>query len=244
MPFNTDMPIESGRHLLGADTWWANDSRGTCVFRVRSTEKEIRGKTMAQLIDITKHWRMDKPIPSTKPLQLVQITNREVAVVPFTSSTTLAKLHYCEDPEIRGYIKCNGEDCVLCRIGSHVEERALLPVYLPAQKGIGVLAISPTSYPGSLRPQLMPYLESGKSVVLFIRKMDRMYYSVGGREEDPAKIGGVQLIKDFEKRLESSEIDLTTVYQSSSNQALARVDSIATMMQLKGITIGDADTGP
>jgi len=193
---------------------------------------------MAEILNLLDVWKIDEVYQGNKPPELVRINNHEVAVFPFTSKITLVKLHYCDEAEIRSYLRCRGDDCLLCRIGRSVEERALLPVYLPYERKIGVLAISPSSRPGALRPQLMPFLRSDKKVVLLIRKEDQTTYTVGSREINIAMFGCERLLADFENQLEAGEIDLAAVYRSLSNEDLAKVPGIATRMQVKGVTLG------
>jgi len=173
-----------------------------------------------------------------KSFDLVRLGGQEVAVIPFTSSSAVVKLHYNDEPEARGYVRCNGEDCVLCRLGRTAEERALLPVFLPSQETFGVIAISPSSRPGALRPQLMPLLRSEKPLVLFIKKPDQMTFAVGSKEVDLKRFGRERRIADFQRKLEAGEVDLTSVYPCQSNEALARVPGINRMLQLKGVPVG------
>jgi len=195
---------------------------------------------MASTFNILDRWTIEDPLQTERSLELVRPNGHEVPVIPFTSTTSLVKLHYCDEPEIRGYVRCNG-NCVLCSIGRPVEERALLPVYLPAQHTIGVLPISPSSRPGALRPQLMPFLRSGKSVVLFIRKVDRMTFKVGSCEASRDVYNCEKLVADFQRRLEAGDIDLAAVYRTLDNRVLAKVDGIATMMKFKEITLSGDD---
>src|SRR5262245_23177877 len=109
-------------------------------------------------------------------LGLVRIDENEQAVVLFTDSYRKIKLHYCDDPEIRGFVVCNtlvGDRCLLCDIGRKTDERALLPVYHPASRAVAVLPISPSARPGALRPQVLTALNAGKPTVLLVCKSDR-----------------------------------------------------------------------
>jgi hypothetical protein len=193
---------------------------------------------MANCIDLLDVWGTEQAPQGDKPFELVRFNGCDVPVIPFTSNSALAKLHYLDEAERRGYVHCNGADCVLCRLGRPAEERALLPVYLPAQRAIGVISISPSSRPGALRPQLLPLLRSGKSLVLFIRKIDQMNFAVGSSEVDPGDFRCDGLIQDFQRKLEAGELDLTSVYPRLSNEALARVPGINAMLRLKGVPVG------
>ena len=198
---------------------------------------------MANCVNLFDVWGTEQTPQGDKPFELVRFNGREVAVMPFTSTSVLAKLHYIDEAEARGYVHCNGADCVLCRLGRPAEERALLPVYLPAQQAIGVISISPSSRPGALRPQLLPLLRSGKSLVVFIKKADPMNFAVGSSEVGPAAFRCDRLIEDFQRKLEAGELDLTSVYPRLSNEALARVPGINAMLRLKGVPVGAGNQG-
>lgn len=230
-PAPDEVSAVGGRTSTGAQVCSAFDPPG----QTTNKEKDI---PMVKTINLLDHWKVDQTLQTDTPLELIRPNGREVPVIPFTSSTLLVSNHYCDEPEIRGYIRCNGNGCVLCRIGRPVEERALLPVYLPAQAKIGILPISPSSRPGALRPQLMPFLRSDKKVVLFIRKVDQLSFHVGSKEVPPGMYHCEKLVADFQQRLEAGEIDLAAVYRSLDNASLAKVDGIATLMQLKGVRLG------
>ena len=102
-------------------------------------------------VDMLEAWA-DEPDSVDAPIALVRINNDETAMIPFTSQGIIVKIHYCDDPEIQGYVRCNGDNCLLCRIGRNQDERLLLPIYVPASRSICVLAISPSSRPGAPAP--------------------------------------------------------------------------------------------
>jgi len=198
---------------------------------------------MATCVNLFDKWGAEQAPQAGKPFELVRFNGREVAVIPFTSTSAFVDLHYVEEPEVRSYVHCNGEGCVLCRLGRPVEERALVPVFLPAQAAIGVIPISPSSRPGALRPQLLPLLQSGKRLVVFIKKSDQMNFTVGSSEAKGPHLRGDELIEDFQRRLDAGELDLTSAYHRLSNEALAKVPGIGTMLQLKGVTVGEGNQG-
>jgi hypothetical protein len=196
-----------------------------------------RGKAdRANLLDL---WT-DHPGAEGKPLQTVRVDASEVVLIPFTAETITVKLHYCEEPEVRGYVHCNGADqgCVLCRAGRSAEERALLPLYVPASQAVGVLPISPNALPGALRPQILPVLRSGKRVAMLVRKPDRLTFKVDTVELKPGMDDGAATIASFLRRWEADEVDLASVYPRLENRDLAAVPGIAKLLTFKGI---DAD---
>jgi hypothetical protein len=188
--------------------------------------------------DLFEIWADETP---TVPLLVVRLDQSESIVVPFTSKITEAKLHYCEEPEIRGYLTCNGRKCVICRVGRQVDVRALLPVYHPATQSIAVLPISSSSRPGALRPQLLPILRSGRRVAIAIRKPDRAVFLVSEIELRDGMDDGARIVKDFLDRWRDSKVDLASVYPRYDNAVLAAVPAIAAILRFKGIDPDDLD---
>lgn len=186
-------------------------------------------------INLFEHWSDEGHADSGEALQLVRPEANEVAVIPFTTDMALVKLHYSDLKEIPGWIQCNGDPCVLCQAGRKVEERVLLPVYLPASKAIGVLPISPSSRPGSLRPPVMAALRSEQKVALIISKPDRMSFRVQAVDLKPHMDDGAKVVKAFLKRWEADQIDLTAVYAKVDNADLAELPSLAAILQFKGL---------
>lgn len=189
----------------------------------------------ANRINLFEEWGDQKR--NDAPLELVRLGTDEVAVIPFTNDVVAVSLHYCDAAEIQGYVTCGGTGCVLCRAGKKPDQRMLLPVYLPASQSVGVLPISPVSRPGSLRPQIMPILRSGKRVALLISKPDKAKFTVATVELTEGMDDGAQAIKAFMGRWEANEVDLTSVFPKLDNRDLAEIPSVAAMLQLKGVTV-------
>jgi hypothetical protein len=196
---------------------------------------------VAEHVNLFDHWEDGHPGDEPRTLQVVRLNANEVALVPFTSDTEGVNLHYVEEVEVRDYVHCNGADCVLCRAGRRAEERALLPVYVPATEAIAVLPISPSSRPGALRPQLMPILRLGKKVVLFISKPDQVRFNVGTVELKDGLDDGAPVIKAFTEQWEVEKIKLASVYARLENADLAAIPAIGTMLRLKGLIPDDSD---
>jgi hypothetical protein len=183
---------------------------------------------------VLKHWA-DEPSNAIPALSLVRLNNDETVLIAFTSDGIMVRLHYCDDPEIRSYVHCNGEGCVLCRIGRTPEQRLLLPVYVPASRSIGVLAISPSSSPGALRPQLLPILRSPRRMAVTIRRKDRVAFQVNAFELQEDVDDGGDVIAEFAQRWDAGLVDLTVIYPRRSNHELAEFSGIAAVMKLKRI---------
>jgi hypothetical protein len=183
----------------------------------------------------------DEGFDHSPNLGLIRIDSNETAVIPFTPDAVQVGLHYCDLPEIRGYVRCNGPKCVLCLAGRKAEERILLPVYSPASQAIGVLSFSTSSRPGALRPQLLPALRSGKRVAVLIRKADQYKHVVSVRDLDEDMDDGARLITAFLERFEAREDDLASVYPRHDNRYLASFPAIASILRLKGIQDDELD---
>ena len=174
------------------------------------------------------------------PLDLIRIGSDETAIVPFTPKTIQVFLHYCSEREIGGYVLCNNEDCLLCRIGRKKDERYLLPVYAPAEQRVGIMPVSPSQRPFSLLAQLYPILQGDRPVVLLISR-DGMKYTVSTHDLKPDMDAGEVQIKEFLESFNEGEMDLSAVYPKLDNTQLAMIGEIDRMMKMKGISI-DEDT--
>ena len=166
-------------------------------------------------------------------LEAVRLDGNEVVVVPFTPDSTRVRLHYCDDPELRGYVHCNEPGCILCRAGRVVDERLLMPVYAPAIGAVAVLAISPSSRPGALLPQVRVALRSGRRVALLIHKPDRAKFAVRTVELTEAMDDGAAAVAAFVQRWESGGVDLGSIYPHLDDRDLAEIESVATMLKYR-----------
>jgi hypothetical protein len=199
-------------------------------------DAESAGPKVPARIDVLEAW-YDDSAEASRLIGLVRLDQNETALIPFTSAADEVKLHYCEDSEVQGYVHCNGADCLLCRIGRKQEERILLPVYRPTAPSVGVLAISPSCRPGSLRPQIMAILRAGKRVAMLIRRLDRVAFEVSPVELQDGMDDGAEIIAYFLDRWKAGQIDLTAVFPRLDNHAVAKLASVAKMMELKGVEL-------
>lgn len=166
-------------------------------------------------------------------LEVVRLGPDETPIIPFTSKAERVTLHYCTEPEITGYVQCNGAGCSLCRIGRRRDERLLIPVYLPAAGVVGVLPVSPALRPHALFPQLASVLRADKPMVAFIAR-DRDKYTVSTAAIGPDTDAGEGAIKAFLAEQAAGRVKLSTVMATFSNEQLAGVPAIARMLALKG----------
>jgi hypothetical protein len=191
------------------------------------------------VLNIFEHWGEDGERGANQPLEVVRLDANETAMIPFGSDGEAVALHYCEATEVGAYVHCNGPGCVLCRCGRKAEERLLLPVYLPATGGIGVLPISPNSRAGALRPQLLPILRSRRRVALLITRPDRAKFTVSTIDLTDDMDDGAAVIKSFLDKWQAGEVKLASVFPRLDNRTLADIPGVASMAKLKGITVHD-----
>lgn len=168
-------------------------------------------------------------------LKQLRISANETAIVPFTKDIEEVVLHYCEDPGLKGYHHCNGENCIVCRIGVQKERRVLLPVYAPTEEAISVLVISPNMRPYSLAPQLIPLLNSDQELILFVSRVDNTKYKVESSKFSDSIDSGDAVIKEFRHRY--IEGNLAEIFPRYDNEILAGIQSVDRMMKLKGLKL-------
>lgn len=167
------------------------------------------------------------------PLEVIRVGSDEVAIVPFTADGERLDVHYCDEAEIRGFVRCNGTGCVLCRIGRKAEPRILLPAYLAAAGVIGILMVSTTRTPHALLPQLLQSLRSGRREILFISR-NSAKHTVTVRPLGEGEESGAAIIQSFVDSYAAGEIDLTSPIARISNEDIAEIPGIARHLALKG----------
>ena len=173
-------------------------------------------------------------------LEVVRLGNDETAIIPFTADSEAVDLHYCSETEIKGYVRCNGTDCVLCRIGRNKDPRFLSPVYLPAAGCVGILPVSRSLRPFALLPQILNVMKADKPMVMFVTR-EGGKYTVSTADLGKDVDGGEAVIKRFLDDYEAGLHDLTAVYPHIDNEQLANVEEIGRMMNLKGVVVHDGD---
>ena len=173
-------------------------------------------------------------VENDSPFELVRLNENQTAVLFFTPDCVQVNIHYCEESEIRGYVHCNGTDCLLCRVGKKVYSRILIPVYLPTTNSIGILPVSDSLRPGALRPQIATILKSKDPMSTFIKREGSKYTVESHAFPDDAN-GGEGAIIVFSEDLKKGIFDISAVYQRIDNQLLANVPEIDKLMELKGI---------
>ena len=175
------------------------------------------------------------------PLALAEIRldQNERLLVPFTTDVVEVQTHYLDYPSLRGYVRCNGSGCLLCRVGRQPERRDLLPVYDVIGGAVGVLPVSPNLRPHGLRPQLTPVLrrlKDNERVLIAVRKPDRGRYRVTPLPLPDGAADGAGKIAEFLKQFGAGAIDLSSIYQKLTDEELKAVPEIATALKARGIT--------
>ena len=187
--------------------------------------------TMVNLLDFAEE-------ASVSPtLDLIQLSADETAIILFTPESKEVSLHYCKESGIEGYVQCNGDDCILCRVGRKQVKRLLLPVYLPATGTVGILPVNPLRRPHDLLPQLLNVLKSKTRQVLFVSRPSNFKYVVATSPLKDDVDSGETQIKSFLEKFNKGEVDLTAAYAIIDNEQLAATPEIAKMIELKGIDL-------
>jgi hypothetical protein len=201
----------------------------------------IANQNTAKPIDCLALWDSEGAGASVDSLTVVRLDASESLLIPFTTSSARVKLHYTDYPACRGYLRCLGGDCLLCRAGKTAEERDLLPVYDPVAKSVKVLPISPNLRPAALRPQIAPILrelKAGKeAAVLAIRRPEVGKYEVHSFPLPEDGDDGATAIKAFQSQFEAGKVDLAAAYEARSNEELAQIPEVAASMRLRNIRL-------
>ncbi len=173
--------------------------------------------------------------PTAGGLQLVRLSRDRLIGVAFTMEGTEVMLHYCPEPELNGYVQCNGDGCALCLCGKEGRTRFLIPLYLPAYDAVHVLAVSQSMAPGSLLPQLQAIFQSQSNqwpLVLFLSKVSNFEFSIIPHPTAGAKFQGHPTINAFVEKFQSNREILTSVFPKIENAALSMVPEIKRILNL------------
>jgi hypothetical protein len=172
-------------------------------------------------------------------LETVRIGYDETPVLPFTSQGASVRTHWCEEPEIKGWVACAGDGCLLCKAGRRADDRLLIPVYMPVDRRVSVLMMSTVLRPRSLRPQYAEHVKKaeagGYRAVLFIKKAADNAFAVTSVPLRDGEDDGAEAVKQFRAAHASGEIQLASVVQHVDEQHLRAVPGIAALLRLKGL---------
>src|SRR5262249_29446040 len=155
----------------------------------------------------------------------LKLDRNQRLVYPFSQDMVEAKVHFADYVNLRGYIRCHGEGCLLCRLGASPDERDLWPVYDVIARRVVVLPISPSVRPNSLRAGLFPVLEqlaTGKEMVLGLRRLEMQFFEVSVIEPAAGADLGHGAVCAFLDDYRAGKVDLASIYQAIPNEHLAR----------------------
>jgi hypothetical protein len=190
-----------------------------------------------QLTDALAAWRAEA---GAAPVGLdeVRLDQNERLLIPFTTSMARTTVHYLDFTSFRGYVRCNGAGCLLCRVGRKADSRDLLPVYDVVARAVAVLAVPPNVRPQALKPQLLPILArvaANERVLLALSKVDSYRYRATPLPLPDEADDGAEQIGEFLGRLESGSADLTAAILRLSNEELAAIPEVGTMAKVRGV---------
>ncbi len=80
-----------------------------------------------------------------------RITDDETPFIFFTAEATPVTLHYSKDQE-NPYLRCNGSNCLQCRVGRRPKNFLLLPAYNILSQSVEILRLRDSNRPGALLP--------------------------------------------------------------------------------------------
>ena len=178
--------------------------------------------------------------PRREP-RLIRIDANKTLAVLVDATNVTVKLHYCTEPEIRSFIRCNGANCVACRAGKSVQERILIPVYLPASREMGTLSVETTRRPGALGPQLI-WLQAKRKTSMAAISIHALKYKVEALKWDDEDEHFQAKVHDFRAHVTAGRVDLRSLYPKVDNDRLAKVpEFVRTLAILEGSDGGDSD---
>ena len=180
--------------------------------------------------------------PADAPDTLAELWLREseILVILFTTTLVTVGMHFPGVSTFRGYARCPGNGCGLCKVGKKLERRDLLPVYDPVAKRVAVLAVSPSLRPGALAPLLMTHLatvKSGGTPLLGLRKSGPYTFSVTPYPTPAGTDLGIEAITAFREAFEDGTVRLQDVFPVLDAAAVAAIPELAAHAKLVGVTL-------
>jgi hypothetical protein len=196
---------------------------------------------LGQPVDGLALWDSEAAELAPGGLESVRLDNNEQLMIPFTLSMLRVELHFVDFAAIKAYVRCVGQDCLLCRVGRRPETRDLWPVYHITSKAVAVLAISPSIRPHALRSQLLPALRrmaNGEGpFLLTVRKEDNSKFLLSAQPLPEGADDGATVIGSFCERLKAGQVDLASPFPAIPNVELAMIDEVSLMMRAKGLVL-------
>ena len=199
-----------------------------CAVQEPENNVKQQGSNVVDLLSLSENGA------TSQTLELIKIGEDDSLIVPFTARSVETVVHFCKETEINGYVCCNGDGCVLCRIGKKQEPRLLLPVYVPMERLVKVLPLSRSFRPGALLPQILNVLKAETRSVVIVSRQNMRYVVATRILPDDADDGATQ-IRSFLEEWDAGRVDLTAVYQRIDNGHLAVCEGISQAMRVLGI---------
>lgn len=200
--------------------------------KTTATQVTTTAPTKMNFADLAKSKLASEPEqPVAHQLRGFKVSQNPSPIVFISDTVETAVVHYTTYDEFRGYTKCNGENCSLCRIGNKAAKQNLMLVFNPLSKTAEVLSMSDNQSPTALLPQLLN-LVNFEQEQLFMVSRENFKFTVSVQPL-PANLPLDEVtIKSCTKQLDANEIALSDIYRSYSNEELADFPSIRTMLSL------------
>ncbi|MDF5409658.1 hypothetical protein [Vibrio parahaemolyticus] len=152
-------------------------------------------------------------------------------IAPVLDAYEKVHFHYIDTPELKGYIQCNGDGCVLCEANMKADQRLLMAIYNLLSERMEVLAIPPAVKPTSLLPQLKPLLNKGGHLISITK--NGYQYEVTSNEIPNGVVIDQNKVLSFKNAYENNEFSLADIYQIKSNEELECIPQIEKRLMLK-----------
>jgi hypothetical protein len=177
-----------------------------------------------------------QPRSSATP-EIIRIDENEKPIIPFTPTGVQIHVHFIEESEVRAYVHCLGDNCLLCRAGKQKVDRIVMPVVVPTEHRIGLLMMSASMRPGALLYQVGQHLQAavnGERKTLFIKRLGTQFIVSANTLRD-GESDGAALVRQFLVDYEAGKLDLRLAVQTLTNEQIQAIPSIYMVLKLKGI---------
>ena len=168
-----------------------------------------------------------------RDLETLRINEDEKSFIPISFQMAKVTVHFVDDPDFKGYTRCNGQDCALCQSGMKSTTQFLMPGYCPDEGRIMLLPIGSSRKPYSLFSQMSMSINKSKRQILFIARSGYKY-SVSARPVPKDLSIDEDKNERFLKEVEEGKIRLEEVYQRIDNETLKTIPKIYSKLLARG----------
>jgi len=195
---------------------------------------------MVNFLELCDDERQNNP---DSDLSVLKTGEDDIAVSLISIDVEKEDSHYCPEADIQGYVKCVGDDCILCKCGRKKTSRIFFPVLSITENLVKVLPVTTNRKPGALLPKLENAIRAlmkggvdslSKTPLFISRKNYKNTVTLGAPlDEDDLEKASTEIGR-FQTFYKEGDLGAVANRRLSKDELLAYPE-IHTMARLKGL---------